>query len=141
MPGYVSESATLPFLDPLPEVSKPDEAVTFLRLMVTDPMREHFCVLLLNARNRLLGSHLISIGSLSASIVHPREVFRPAVLASAAGIVLGHNHPSADPEPSPEDVSVTRRLVQAGELMGIEVLDHIVFTPSSFVSLKGRGHL
>ena len=137
----MSETATLPFIDPLPEVCHPEEAVIFLRLMVRDQMREHFCLLLLNARNRLLGSTLVSIGSLSASIVHPREVFKPALLASAAGIIVGHNHPSNDPEPSPEDVAVTRRLCDVGTMLGVEILDHVVFTQAHFVSMKGRGHL
>lgn len=140
-PGYVSETATLPFIDPLPEINRPEDAAEHLRPHVTDWHREHFILLMVNARNRLLGSTLVSIGSLSASIVHPREVFKPALLASAAGIVVGHNHPSGDSEPSPEDVAVTRRLSDVGTLLGVELLDHVVFTQGHFVSMKGRGHL
>src|SRR5882672_5446015 len=100
--------------------------------------REHFVVLLLNARHEVEAVETISIGSLNASIVHPREVFLPAVLASAASIVLTHNHPSGDPEPSEEDLSITRRLVQAGELLGIGVLDHVIVARRGTVSFRSR---
>lgn len=84
---------------------------------------------------------LVSRGSLNASIVHPREVFRPAIVGSAASIILVHNHPSGDPEPSEEDLAITRRLVQVGELHGIPVLDHVVVAKAGFVSLRARGHI
>lgn len=100
--------------------------------------REHFVVLLLNARHELQGRETISIGSLNASIVHPREVFLPAILHSAASVVLVHNHPSGDPEPSEEDLSITRRLVEVGELVGIEVLDHVVIASRGTVSFRHR---
>jgi len=80
----------------------------------------------------------VSIGSLNASIVHPREVFKPAVIASAASIVLVHNHPSGDPEPSEEDLAITKRLVEAGELLGIAVLDHVIVASRGVVSLRAR---
>lgn len=102
---------------------------------------EEFHVLLLNARHEVMRRVLVSRGSLNASIVHPREVFRPAILASAASIVLVHNHPSGDPEPSEEDLSITRRLVQVGDLHGIAVLDHVVIAKSGFVSLRARSLL
>ena len=100
--------------------------------------REHFLVLLLNARHEVLGKETVSVGSLNASIVHPREVFKPAVLASAASIVLVHNHPSGDPEPSEEDITISKRLVQAGELIGIGVLDHVIVASRGVVSLRSR---
>jgi DNA repair protein RadC len=100
--------------------------------------REHFVVLLLNARHELQCREVVSIGSLNASIVHPREVFLPAILHSAANVVLVHNHPSGDPEPSEEDLSITRRLVQVGELVGIGVLDHVIVAARGLVSLRGR---
>ena len=100
--------------------------------------REHFVVLLLNARHEVQRREVVSIGSLNASIVHPREVFLPAILQSAASVVLVHNHPSGDPEPSEEDLSITRRLVQVGELIGIEVLDHVIVATRGVVSLKTR---
>lgn len=88
--------------------------------------REHFVVLLLNQKNRVIGIHTVSIGSLTASIVHCRETFKAAILASAASIICGHNHPSGDPQPSREDRALTTRLVEAGKLLGIAILDHIV---------------
>lgn len=100
--------------------------------------REHFIVLLLNARHELQCRETVSIGSLNASIVHPREVFLPAILHSAASVVLVHNHPSGDPEPSEEDLSITRRLVQVGDLVGIGVLDHVIVAARGLVSLKAR---
>lgn len=124
-----------------PEVSNPEQAVAVLRPRIEDWSKEHFLAILLDARNRIVGIETVSVGSLSASIVHPREVFKPALSASAAGIVVGHNHPSGDPEPSPEDMTITRRLVDAGMLLGIELLDHIVFTQGAHVSLKARGSL
>ena len=85
-----------------------------------------------------MGQETVSIGSLNASIVHPREVFRPAVVASAAATVLVHNHPSGDPEPSEEDLSITKRLVEAGEVLGITVLDHVIVAGRGVVSLRAR---
>ena len=102
---------------------------------------EEFHVLLLNARHEVLRRVLVSRGSLNASIVHPREVFRPAIIASAASMVLVHNHPSGDPEPSEEDVAITRRLAQVGDVHGITVLDHVVVAKGGFVSLRARGSL
>jgi len=84
---------------------------------------------------------VVSVGSLSASIVHPRDVFKPAVIASVAGVVIAHNHPSGDLEPGPEDLAIAKRLVNAEERLGIEIHDHIVFTERSFVSLRERGAL
>jgi len=100
--------------------------------------REHFVVLLLNARHELQCRETVSIGSLNASIVHPREVFLPAILHSAASVVLVHNHPSGDPEPSEEDLGITRRLVQVGELVGIAVLDHVIVAGRGHVSFRAR---
>jgi DNA repair protein RadC len=103
--------------------------------------REHFRAILLNTKNRILGVRTISIGSLNASIVHAREVFKAAVAESAQAIVLVHNHPSGLPDPSSEDIAVTERLAEAGRILGIEVLDHIVLGSHGFVSLKEMGHL
>ena len=100
--------------------------------------REHFVVLLLNARHECQEVHTISIGSLNASICHPREIFLPAVVASAASLVCVHNHPSGDPEPSEEDISITRRLVEVGELIGIGVLDHVIVASRGVVSFRAR---
>ena len=100
--------------------------------------KEHFVVLLLNARHEMQARETVSIGSLNASIVHPREVFLPAILHSAASVVLVHNHPSGDPEPSEEDLSITRRLVRVGDLVGIGVLDHVIVAERGVVSLRSR---
>ena len=100
--------------------------------------KEHFHVVLLDARNRVLGTELVSMGSLNASIVHPREVFKGAVRRAAAGVILVHNHPSGDPTPSAEDQDVTRRLVEVGNLLGIDVLDHIIVGDGRFVSMRER---
>jgi DNA repair protein RadC len=117
-----------------------DVADMFMREMATLD-REHFRAVLLNTKNRILGVRTISIGSLNASIVHAREVFKAAVSESAQAIVLVHNHPSGLPEPSSEDIAVTERLAEAGRILGIEVLDHIVLGSQGFVSLKEAGHL
>lgn len=97
---------------------------------------ERFGVLLLDTRHRVIRAVVISVGTLDASVVHPREVFRAAVEHSAACLVLFHNHPSGDPTPSPDDVALTRRLVQAGTLMGIEVVDHLVLGDGCWQSLR-----
>lgn len=103
--------------------------------------REHFNVILLNTKNHVLGVENVSIGSLNASLVHPRELFKKAILKSAAGIILVHNHPSGDPQPSQEDKQVTCRMAEAGEIIGIEVLDHIVIGDGRFASLRERGFM
>jgi DNA repair protein RadC len=102
---------------------------------------EHFGVLLLDTRHQVVRTTLISIGTLDASIVHPREVFREATVAGAAAIILFHNHPSGDPRPSEDDILLTRRLMAAGELMGIAVLDHIVVAERGFHSLREAGNV
>ena len=117
-----------------------DVADMFMREMAALD-REHFRAVLLNTKNRILGVRTISIGSLNASIVHAREVFKAAVAESAQAIVLVHNHPSGLPEPSSEDIAVTERLAEAGRILGIEILDHIVLGSQGFVSLKEAGHL
>ena len=100
--------------------------------------QEVFCLLLLDGKHRLRRQQLITVGTLTSSIVHPREVFRPAVREAAAAVIVAHNHPSGDPEPSREDLEVTRRLCAAGELLGIPLLDHVVLGDGSFVSLRDR---
>lgn len=115
----------------------PDDVLVHVRDLAR-ARREHFVVLLLNARHEMQRREVVSIGSLNASIVHPREVFLPAILHSAASIVLVHNHPSGDPEPSEEDLSITRRLVEVGDLVGIGVLDHVVVATRGLVSFRAR---
>ena len=102
---------------------------------------EQFGVVLLDTKHRVLRISLLSVGTLDASIVHPREVFREAAGGGAAAIILFHNHPSGDPRPSPDDVALTRRLMRAGEMMGIDVLDHVIIAEDRFHSLRDAGDL
>jgi len=106
---------------------------------VQEEAQEVFGVLILNTKHKIVAVHEISRGTLSNSMVHPREVFKPAVLHNAAAIICFHNHPSGDPEPSKDDIKITKRLVEAGEIMGIEILDHIIVGDDRYVSLKERG--
>jgi DNA repair protein RadC len=115
----------------------PEDVLEHVRDLVR-ARREHFLVLLLNARHEMQRREVVSIGSLNASIVHPREVFLPAILHSAASVVLVHNHPSGDPEPSEEDLAITRRLVEVGELVGIGVLDHVIVGTRGVMSFRSR---
>lgn len=139
-PLYVAELTKRRYRGRVPKpVRGPDDVVALLGRKLRTESREHFLVLLLNARHECTAVETVSIGSLNASIVHPREVFRPAVLAAAASIIVGHNHPSGDPEPSEEDVNITRRLVQVGELLGIALLDHVIVGSRGVVSLRERG--
>ncbi|GAA3408341.1 DNA repair protein RadC [Paenibacillus hodogayensis] len=112
-------------------------------LLVAEELRylqkEHFVCLFLNTKNHVIGQETLSIGSLNASIVHPREVFLAAIKRSSASIICVHNHPSGDPTPSPEDVDITRRLVEAGSVIGIDVLDHVIIGDKRNVSLKELG--
>jgi len=101
--------------------------------------REHFKILLLNTKNHVTQVHTVSVGSLNASVVHPRECFRPAIAAQAAAVILVHNHPSGDPEPSVEDISLTRRLIAAGDLLGIKVLDHVIIGFGKHASVMDKG--
>ena len=102
------------------------DASTLLHTYLADVDREHFVIILLNQKNRVIGIHTVSVGSLTASVVHPRETFKAAILANAAAIICGHNHPSGDCQPSKEDRAITARLVEGGKLLGISVLDHVI---------------
>ncbi|MBI4346121.1 MAG: DNA repair protein RadC [Elusimicrobia bacterium] len=103
--------------------------------------KEHFVALYVNARNRLLHVETVSIGTLTASLVHPREVFGPAVERAAAGLIVAHNHPSGDPRPSAEDRAATRRLERAGRILGVPLLDHVVVAESGYYSFREEGLL
>ena len=141
-PFYVAEVIKRRYRGRVPKpVRGPDDVVALVGKRLRTQTREHFVALLLNARHECMAVETVSIGSLNASIVHPREVFRPAVLASAASIICAHNHPSGDPEPSEEDISITRRLAQVGELLGIGLLDHVIIGRRGVVSLRERGAL
>jgi len=103
--------------------------------------KEYFVVFFLDARNQEIKREIISIGSLNANLIHPREVFEPAVKNLAAQMIISHNHPSGDPEPSEDDLEVTRRLVEAGKILGIEVIDHVIITKNGFLSFREMGLL
>lgn len=122
-------------------VHGPEDAAHYAMPRFRFEQREHFAVMLLNTKNHILGLTDVSVGSLSASVVHPREVFRAALRYAAAAMILIHNHPSGDPSPSQEDISVTQRLVRAGKIMDVPVLDHIILGDGRFTSLKEKGML
>ena len=122
-----------------PVVKKPEDVVAVVGGRLKGKKKEHFLALMLDSRNQLIKTSEVSIGSLDTSIVHPREVFREAVSASAASVVFAHNHPSGDPQASEDDIVLTKRLAEAGEIMGIDVLDHIIVGEKSFLSLKREG--
>lgn len=122
-------------------MSSPRTVAEYLLPQYGNRRVEQFGVLLLDTKHRVLRSTVLSVGTLDASIVHPREVFREAVAGGAAAIVLFHNHPSGDPEPSPEDTRLTERLIAAGVLMGINVIDHVILGDSRYFSYREKGTL
>jgi DNA repair protein RadC len=115
----------------------PSDIAAFMRRAVTDDAREHFVAIYLDGRHRAVAHQIVSIGTATASLVHPREVFQPAIMLGACAVVVAHNHPSGDPSPSTEDRDITERLAQAGKLLGIPLLDSIVWTRTGrFISLR-----
>jgi DNA repair protein RadC len=122
-------------------IRSPQDVSDYLAEDLRYLQKEHFVCLFLNTKNHVIAQETLSMGSLNASIVHPREVFRAAIKRSSASIICVHNHPSGDPAPSPEDIQMTARLVEAGQIIGIEVLDHIILGDQNFVSLKEKGFM
>ncbi len=122
-----------------PPVKTPDDAVSLVTSRLKGKKKEYFLALLLDTRNHLIKIAEISVGSLDSNIVHPREVFKEAISASAAAVVFVHNHPSGDPEASEDDIMLTKRLAEAGEIVGIDVLDHIITGDRKYTSLKRQG--
>lgn len=120
-------------------VKNPLDLVGLVRNRLKDEKKEHFLEILMDTRNQVIKICEVSIGSLDSSIVHPREVFKEAIAASAQCVILVHNHPSGDPTPSPEDLGMNKRLVDAGILLGIEVIDHIIIGNPDYVSMKMKG--
>lgn len=116
-------------------------AAKVIRDFIGDSDRENFVVLLLNQKNEINGINLVSVGTLTTALVHPREVFKAAILANAACIIIGHNHPSGDTEPSKEDFAMTKQLKAAGKLLGIPVLDHVIVGYDSIYSFNTEGTL
>jgi DNA repair protein RadC len=119
-------------------LKSPEDVVAVMRSKLKGKKKEHFWVICLDTRNRLITWKQVSIGSLDTSIVHPREVFKEAISSSAASVIFVHNHPSGDPEPSKEDIELTKRLAKAGEIVGIDVLDHIIVCDKNSLSLKAK---
>jgi len=128
-------------LEHLDRFTSPRQVFDYFHHEFRDSRKEYFLTLLLDGKNRIIRRVQVSEGSLNQSIVHPREVFIPAVKESAAAIILVHNHPTGDPAPSSEDIAITRRLREAGDIMGIKVLDHIIIGDGEFVSFVERGLL
>ena len=122
-----------------PQITCPNDAANLLMLEMGCLEQEHLRTILLDTKNRVLDSPTIYIGNVNSSIIRVSEVFREAIRANATALIVAHNHPSGDPTPSPEDVQVTRTLTEAGTLLGIEVLDHLIIGHQRFVSLKERG--
>lgn len=108
------------------KIRSPAIAADLLHQYFEGADREHFVALLLDTQHRVIGINTVTVGVLDASLIHPREIFKPAILANAAAIILAHNHPSGDPNPSPEDRAITRQITEAGRLMGIPILDHLI---------------
>ncbi len=122
-----------------PSIREPGDAAAMVMEEMRHLDREHFCALMLNTKNRVLARETISIGTLNSSVIHPRELFKMAIRRNASAVILVHNHPSGDPTPSMEDREITRRLQDAGSIIGIEVLDHIIIGDNKFVSFKDKG--
>jgi len=124
---------------PRPVIKSPEDAACLLMEEMRHFDREHFRALLLNTKNQVIGTDNVSVGTLNSSAVHPRELFRNAIKRSAASVILVHNHPSGDPTPSKEDLDITKRLKDVGNIIGIEVLDHIIIGDNKFTSFKSKG--
>lgn len=122
-------------------IKSPEDIANIFMCELRNQKREIFKIVLLNTKNHVIRSMDISIGNLNSSIVHPREVFREAIRASSNAVILIHNHPSGDPEPSNEDIQTTKRLCECGSVLGINVIDHVIIGDGNFVSLKQRGIL
>ncbi|AIE61763.1 JAB domain-containing protein [Bacillus methanolicus] len=124
------------------KIYNPKNVAELATAYIADEDREVFLVMMLNTKNEVVGLHRAHVGSLNASIVHPREVMKAAILNNAASIIVSHQHPSGDTTPSREDIEVTKRLAEAGKIIGIEVLDHVIVSyTGNYVSMKEKGYL
>nr|CBH36998.1 probable DNA repair protein radC homolog [uncultured archaeon]CBH37634.1 putative DNA repair protein radC [uncultured archaeon] len=120
------------------KITFPSDVLPFVH-DISDKRQEHFVCLSLNGANEVIGNRVVTVGLLNSNQVHPREVFSNPIVDRAASIILVHNHPSGDTEPSPEDVAITKRLVEAGELLGIKIHDHVIVSKNGYTSMKERG--
>src|SRR5690606_5048978 len=121
-------------------IRSPKDVASLLMTDMCSLQQEHFVCLYLNVKNQVIHKQTVFVGSLNASIVHPREIFREAVKRSAASIICSHNHPSGIPTPSPEDIDVTTRLYEAGKIVGVDLLDHVIIGDHQFISMKEKGY-
>lgn len=121
-------------------ITSVDMAADFMRKLLRDQAREHLIALYLNASHQTISHSIVALGTATSAPAHPREVFQPAILLGACAVIIGHNHPSGYLKESHEDIEVTRRLMDAGKLLAIPLLDHILLAPDSYVSLKQRGY-
>lgn len=121
------------------DIKNPQSVVKALQAKIKDKAKEHFKLILLNTRNKIIGISTVSIGTLDSSLVYPREVFKEAIAHNAYSVILAHNHPSGDPEPSEDDITITSRLIEAGKILGIEVTDHVIISKNGFFSFKEKG--
>jgi DNA repair protein RadC len=122
-------------------IRSPRDAYMLLKDRIAFEKQENFMCIAMDTKNHVIGIHTITVGTLNSSLVHPREVFRPLIRQAAASFICGHNHPSGISKPSPEDITVTMRLQQVGDLMGIELLDHVIVSANEYTSLKERGYM
>ena len=136
----ISERYTKEKIIPNTLLNSPQLVFEYLRERIGKEKKEHFTIICLDTRNNLIIEE-VSVGTLNASLVHPREVFKKAILNNSAHVIIAHNHPSGDPSPSEDDIITTRRLVESGKILGIAVTDHIIVTKNSFVSLSEKGFL
>ncbi|AYK14068.1 MAG: RadC family protein [Methanosarcina flavescens] len=125
--------------EPKRKICSPKDVYALMYPKMREQKKEKFITLCLDTKNQVLKEEVVSIGSLNASIVHPREVFKSALMESSASVIMVHNHPSGDPSPSREDIMVTEKIVEGGKLLGIDVLDHIIIGDGRYVSLKDEG--
>ena len=121
------------------KIGGPEDVFNLLKNEIGNKKKESFYILSLTTRNNLISVDKVSTGTLSASLAHPREVFIPAIKNSASSVIIAHNHPSGDPQPSEDDLAITKRLVEAGKILGIEVIDHIIVTNDGYFSFKDKG--
>jgi DNA repair protein RadC len=123
------------------QIKSPEDAYKLLKLFLAEADREKFVVVCLDTKNQPTAINVCHVGSLNSSIVHPREVMKAAILSNSASIIVVHNHPSGHCEPSREDIEVTKRLVETGKVIGIDVLDHLIVCPERYLSLKEKGYI
>ncbi|MDB8565189.1 JAB domain-containing protein [Turicibacter sanguinis] len=129
------------FLYQTRQILSPNDAYEMIKEQLEGLDREQFIIACLNTKNEPTNISVVSVGTLNKAIVHPREVFKTAILSNAANVIAFHNHPSGDTEPSQQDIQLTNRLYEAGELLGIKLLDHLIIGDGTFTSLKEKGYL